>query len=263
MQNESLDEGNRVPQLHVDDITLQPTEVASAQVEVLDTPSWEEFRPRPRKPKTPFQKIPHSRFFIPGVIGVFLFTMASLYETFSDKVSLVVSGQSIYQNVELWRLFTALFVHADFSHLTMNSLYFLVFGWLLRSYFGSLYFPLLPLLIGVLSNAVTVYFYDPRVSLIGASGMVYGMVALWLVLYMKFDVNIKASMRLVRAFGYTLIMLIPSSYDPNTSYLAHTAGFSIGIVTGIMASPLAKLHDPISGEISTPPPEPKPQWAPA
>lgn len=79
--------------------------------------------------------------------------------------------------------------------------------------------------------------------LVGASGMIYGMAALWLVLYIYHDTDRSMKMRIFRAAGFTLIVLFPETYNPSTSYMAHAAGFTLGIISALLILPFAKVKN--------------------
>ncbi len=155
---------------------------------------------------------------------------------------LYVSGETVYMNHEYWRLLTALFIHADALHLVSNLPLLLLFGMLLFEYFGFIGFPAVPLIIGAASNAFTICFYQSFARLLGASGMIYGMVSLWLVLYIYHDTDRSMMMRIFRATGFALIMLFPETYNPATSYLAHASGFVIGIISGFIILPFINVR---------------------
>src|SRR5205085_178005 len=87
-----------------------------------------------------------------------------------------VSQESILQDGQYWRLLTALFLHADITHLAANGPLLLIFAYILEAYFGNIAFPVASFLVGIASNFVTVMFYSPHTHLVGASGMAYGMV---------------------------------------------------------------------------------------
>ena len=145
-------------------------------------------------------------------------------------LDLAVSQELVFGEGKYWRLLTALAAHADWEHLLGNAPLFVIFGWLLRSYFGLWFFPFLQLLAGVLVNLATILCYEPWQQLLGCSGMVYAMVGIWLVLYLRFEVRFSLPMRVFRCVGFTLILLFPSSFHPTTSYLAHTFGFCFGFI---------------------------------
>jgi rhomboid protease GluP len=142
-------------------------------------------------------------------------------------------------------MLTAVFVHGDMEHLLHNVPVYLFFAWILQGYFGSLASVVLPLMIGFLSNGVTVFFYDDQVHLLGASGMIYGMVALWLMLYIHFDRKSWWVKRVGRAVGFSLLVMFPETYEPKVSYLAHFTGFTCGLILGWVSMPLIRRWAPI------------------
>lgn len=200
---------------------------------------------KPLHPPGPLSKFPSGQHLWPAVICLILFYLASTVHAGHQYGRLLpVSGASIFQDNEYWRLFTALFVHGSLLHLLSNAFMFVVFGWLLRAYFGFITFPVISFLMGIVSNLATVAFYKPEIQLVGASGMIYAMAALWLVFYMKYDTERRLSVRIFRAAGFVMIMLVPSTFEPQVSYLAHAMGFAAGIVTGLLVLPVIKVRDP-------------------
>ncbi len=210
-------------------------------------PSPEDFLPTPKPEPTAFEMMPRQGSALPGAVFVSLMTGLSIArwrmpERFAD---LDVTRQSIMDAHEYWRMLTAIFVHGDMGHLLHNVPVYLFFAWILQAYFGLLAAVVFPLVIGFLSNGLTVYFYDDHVRLLGASGMIYGMVAMWLVLYVYFDRNAWWVKRVARAVGFSLLVMFPQTYDPKVSYLAHISGFAIGLVLAWMSIPIIRRYGPI------------------
>lgn len=204
---------------------------------------WE-FLPSPRRAKGLFEKWPRaSHALVPAFLG-FAFLGVSLVQWSGLGWNGAASGAAVYGRGEAWRLITALFAHGDLGHLGSNMLPFLFYGWMLQSYFGWKLFPLFAFVTGLVSNAVTVALYPSQVQLLGASGMIYGMVALWLVLYLRFDKQRKMPQRVARAVGFALMMLMPTTYEPQVSYLAHASGFAAGLTGGFIVAPFVTLRDP-------------------
>lgn len=158
------------------------------------------------------------------------------------------SYDTVWNQGQWWRLFTSLMTHANMAHLLSNTPLFLIFGWYLRDFFGFAIFPGAAIVIGVLSNAWTLWTYPPDTELLGASGMLYGMVALWLVLYVHFETNYTHAQRIFRAVGVSLLLLFPTTFQQTTSYTAHGFGFILGLVVGIIAAPFIKIRTPLEGE---------------
>ena len=209
----------------------------AAQPEQALVPETWEFRPKPKQALGPLDRFPSSAWFAPGLSFLLL---ASIATFFGGRGDLSVSGEGVFRSGELWNLVTALFAHGSLEHFLSNALPLVVFSWLLSGYFGLFFFPIVPLFVGVASNLVTVSIYDPAIRLLGASGMVYGMVALWIVLFFKFSKESRWGVKFLRAAGFAVLLLFPTQYEPNVSYLAHASGFAVGLGTGFIVLPYAK-----------------------
>lgn len=183
----------------------------------------------------PLSIMPSLHYIHPAMLMYIIFIIISvLYWQTPIKDMLWVSGESLFQQGQFWRVITSICAHADAVHLLSNSLLFFVFGWLMHAYFGWKLFPVAALFGGVSASVMTVYVYEPTVRLLGASGMVYSMVGLWLVFYVRYDTNHRVVVRFMRSMGFSLIMMFPTAYNPTTSYLAHASGFIAGIITGLI-----------------------------
>lgn len=202
-------------------------------------PSDEDFQSEPTRPKSPLSHFPSPRHAVPALILFVIFYIATvIYNKYPQGEYLWLSGYALFVKHEYWRLLTSLLAHADLAHLLSNALIFLIFGWMLNAYFKLIAFPIASLAIGLITNLITITWYDPAVKLIGASGMAYGMVALWLVFYIRHETDYSVPMRIFRAIGFALILLFPTTFDPQVSYMAHAIGFMAGIVMGILLLPI-------------------------
>lgn len=208
-------------------------------------PAPEDFIPEPPRPPGPLARFPSPLHAIPALAIFLVFCLATaIYNNYPEGEQLWLSGEALFMRHEYWRLLTALLTHRDMAHLLANALIFLGFGWMLKAYFGPMVFPVASLVTGLISNLATVYAYHPGIRLIGASGMNYGMAALWLILYIRHDTDHRLPVRIFRAAGFALIILFPTTFDPAVSYLAHAVGFASGIVIGLAILPGVSVRDP-------------------
>lgn len=190
----------------------------------------------------PLSRRPAFTSLYPALILSLLFVVCTnMFNSSAYHDWLWAARPEVFNRHEFWRLLVALFTHSGPVHLLSNMPFFIFFGLVLYDYFGFLFFPALPLLLGVCSNAMTLYLYADDVHLVGASGMIYGMVGLWLVLYIRHDTARTIPARIFMAAGFTLAVMFPETYTPSTSYLAHATGFITGIMCGIMALPFARV----------------------
>ena len=189
----------------------------------------------------PLNKWPRPQAAEPAIFFWILFWIVSfLY--WQDRGDFSVSGRAVFETGEWWRLVSALFTHSGVAHLLANSPMFLVFGMLLSNFFGWKIFPFSALIVGIITNLLTIYMQDSTIRLVGASGMVYGMVAMWLVYYFHFDNQYHWPIRLSRVVAFSLVVMYPSTYQPNISYLAHGLGFVTGGVFALVTLPFLKIR---------------------
>lgn len=153
---------------------------------------------------------------------------------------LSASSELVFGQHEYFRLFLSPFLHADIVHLLANAGLFFVFGVLLRNYFGRMTFPFLSLIGAWATEALALLTYDPNVRLIGASGMVYFMAGLWIILFFRYADYLSILHRLMRSAAFILVVLLPSQIEANVSYRSHAIGFALGAFLGWLALPWTK-----------------------
>lgn len=141
---------------------------------------------------------------------------------------------NVFEKHEYWRLWTALLAHSDIGHLLSNSVLFSVFSYFLYGYFGSLVFPIAALLVGGLTNYIVLKTLEPSTELLGISGVVYWVGAVWLTLYFLLETRDRLSKRLIKAVGIALVLFIPDAYHENVSYLSHFVGFVLGVLFALL-----------------------------
>ena len=166
------------------------------------------------------------------VVMGFSFLFWSNYAGFAQQ--LPASGEQVFKQEQYWRLFTSIFVHADLRHMLSNSFGIVVLGYLLYGYFGYKAYPCMTLVFGAVITAISLATYNPRIYLLGASGVVYYMAAFWLTLYVCLERRFSVGKRLFRAIGFILIVLIPTSFNPETSYRTHAIGFGVGVIVAAL-----------------------------
>ncbi|WP_413558637.1 rhomboid family intramembrane serine protease [Bdellovibrio sp. HCB209] len=147
---------------------------------------------------------------------------------------MAASKEAVFNQHQVWRLWTTLFAHGDTGHLLNNLFLFFILGYLLVGYFGSGVFPIAAMFFGGLTNYLVLMNYPPEVKLIGASGVVYWMGGAWLALYFMIDQKRSYLQRTLRAGGVALGIFMPTSaFDPQVSYGAHLVGFILGVAFGL------------------------------
>ena len=116
------------------------------------------------------------RSILPIGIWIYLSYALSSFHWKENYNSSLWVNRSVIMEGEYWRLVTSIMVHANFGHFLSNFFLLFVFGVLLHNYYGKLAFPFVSLVIGIITNFLTIYFYPIETKIVGASGMIYGMV---------------------------------------------------------------------------------------
>jgi rhomboid protease GluP len=146
---------------------------------------------------------------------------------------LPATPETVFELGQYWRLITAIGVHSDSRHLMSNALVFAVLGYLLYGYFGAAVHPVLTLVGGGLVTALSLATYPPLTILVGASGVTYLMAGFWLTLYLFVERRFTPARRLLRALGFSLLVLMPTVVEPAVSYRTHALGLGVGVTLGV------------------------------
>lgn len=172
------------------------------------------------------------------ISAFFLLTLCLISSLFywdsSSFISPFLSAgqENVLIQKEYWRLFSTSFVHGDIHHLMSNSLMLFILTYFVTSFYGVKISLILTPIIGAFINFLVIKQYATETTLVGASGIVYYLWGFWLILYLLITRHISLFKRMVRVFGIFLILLVPTTYSPTTSYMAHYIGFVLGILVG-------------------------------
>lgn len=163
-----------------------------------------------------FILVQYSRLSIQGI---------PLYYSLSLIPSLVKEGW-------VWQLFTYMFVHANTSHLLLNMLGLLGFGYTIERTLGTREFLLFYLLTGLFSGLMSYLAFaisGANVVLSGASGAIYGVLLLFAVLYptsrilLFYFIPVKAPLAVLLFFLVSVFSQITGLND-GVAHLTHLFG---------------------------------------
>lgn len=140
----------------------------------------------------------------------------------------------VFDQQEYWRLFSALAVHADWKHLFANLPFVVFFSYLLYGYFGFGVYPLGVVVLSAVTNYLSLLTYSPQVHLVGASGMTYLMAGFWLTAYILVERSLSMKKRLLRSLSVGLILLLPTTLQPEVSYRTHAIGLALGVIAAVV-----------------------------
>ncbi len=175
-------------------------------------------------------------------VNVVAYFLISTFHINTALLSLNVAG-FVYGKM-FWQAVTYMFVHGGMTHLFFNMLGLVFFGLSVEKAIGSKEFLLMYFTIGILSGlfSIAVYYfsglsvlsmgYVPRiyyVSLIGASGAIYGILFAFAVIFPKTSIYVWGIIPVpapILILAYAIIEFLSQfSRSSNVAHMTHLAGF--------------------------------------
>ncbi|RYD17901.1 MAG: rhomboid family intramembrane serine protease [Verrucomicrobiaceae bacterium] len=177
------------------------------------------------------------------VTGLWVLALLLVFIQQGRDASLVDRGASssvaILRDGEWWRAFTALFLHADVSHLAGNLAGGAVFGTLVSRSIGSPGTWPMILACGTLGNLLTARIVSPEEFVsIGASSAVFAALGILSGLGLAETFRERMNLPWTRILGPALAGLVLLGWlgggapGSNTDVLGHVCGFAVGLVAG-------------------------------
>ncbi len=146
------------------------------------------------------------------------------------------NGKLIIEEKQYYRLFTSMFLHFGFDHLLNNMIMLYFVGSLLECHMRKLSFVTSYLCSGLIASLVsTLYYYRANQDVVsaGASGAVYGIIGL-LIVMVFFHRGKLEGLYFPRVVVMAILVLYSGVYQSNVDVVAHVAGFVCGILFGII-----------------------------
>ncbi len=144
----------------------------------------------------------------------------------------------VLRDGQYYRLFTAMFLHADPQHLINNMLMLALGGAIVEHYTGHAFYFFLYMLSGLFGNMISMaYEIQNRLSWVsvGASGAIMGLVGfvvVWILVNRKTFIRSRNLMIRLGLLGIFVIEACFFQKGANTA--AHTGGFLTGAVLGVI-----------------------------
>jgi membrane associated rhomboid family serine protease len=163
-------------------------------------------------------------------------------ENAADLRSLGLMDGAAVSHGEWWRLFTAIFLHADLGHLAENAGIGLVLLGLAMGRYGTGVGLLAACLAGVGGNVATWLVHSEGHRSLGASGMVMG--SLGLLAAQSVAVwrgNPKAAKYILSGIAAGAMLFVLMGLSPGTDVAAHFGGFIAGLLLGSILTQAPRL----------------------
>ncbi len=186
--------------------------------------------------RTPLKRLPFVSVTL-GVINIIVFLVC----TFSGNLLYNKGEMGVWNTLflgEYWRVFTAMFLHADINHLFNNMMLVFFLGAMLEKEVGHLSLGITYVLSGIGGNILSLIYKlhmgIPNCS-IGASGAAFGMdgLLLALILFSGRKLTIVSPLQIV---GVVAFSLYSGFTTPQVDNAAHVGGLLIGFLIGTIIS---------------------------
>ena len=183
-------------------------------------------------------------------VNVLVFLLSSTAMLWMYEKGAMIT-EIVLRDGQYYRLFSAMFLHADPQHLFNNMMMLLLVGAIVENYTGHAFFIFLYFLSGLFGNMISMA-YEIKHGLswisVGASGAVMGLVGfvvVWIIINRK--TFIKSRGMLVR-LGFLFAFVIYSCFfQAGANTAAHLGGFVTGFVLGIINIVLLKNEKNMEG----------------
>ena len=169
-------------------------------------------------------------------------------------LTLIVLGANFRPAIEdgqVWRFFTAMFLHVDLTHLLFNVFALIAFGAETERLFGRGRFIVIYLISGLFGSLASFWFGSATVSA-GASGAIFGLIGMQGAYFLKQRGKL-GEFSSGRLSSIGIIIAINVFYglsQPNIDNLAHMGGLFAGFAMGYLMAPTYKMEvDPYQGSV--------------
>lgn len=162
-----------------------------------------------------------------AIVNVALYFVFFLNQDTQIYLLFVQINSRVIEQLELWRLFTSMFLHADVLHLISNIIGLLLFGTFIENFGSKKAYLIIYFISGIMGNIMSLFLLPPYVISLGASGAIYGLIGATVLLI----ILERNTAQLLLIFLY-LIYFIVTSFSPQINYASHIFGLITGFILG-------------------------------
>ena len=132
---------------------------------------------------------------------------------------------------DYWRLLTSVFLHAGIMHLGSNLAMLYLIGNFLESRMGSSLFLIAYIITGILAS-ITSFFWHENVLSVGASGAIFGLLGVWLVLLIRNVFPQKLKYEQLKMVTIIIVINLLFGLSDRIDNAGHIGGLISGLILG-------------------------------
>jgi len=163
------------------------------------------------------------------IINVLLFIFFNTRFNYDIFLVLVQINYNIIYELEIYRLLTSMFVHADPIHLVSNMFALFIYGTFIETSYKRYQYLVIYFISGLMGSLFTLLLFPPDVISLGASGAIFGLIGASIYLVIRQGERFF----LILALIY-LAFFVFSSFAPGINLWAHLFGLGSGLILGYL-----------------------------
>ena len=147
-----------------------------------------------------------------------------------------ITPESLFEDHQVYRLFTSMFMHSGLSHLVNNMIVLYFIGGTLERYIGRVRYLIVYLLSGLLGGLISQIYYmamAENVICVGASGAIFGAVGAMLTVVVVNHGRVE-NFTFPRLIIYVVLSIYLGFMSQGVSLSAHLGGLATGFFTALL-----------------------------
>ena len=174
------------------------------------------------------------------LVNVVVFAVMALKGITQNTIYLYRCGgitpESLFEDHQVYRLFTSMFMHSGISHLVNNMIVLYFIGGTLEKYIGRVRYLIIYLLSGLLGGLISQIYYmamAENVICVGASGAIFGAVGAMLTVVVVNHGRVE-NFTFPRLIIYVVLSIYLGFTSQGVSLSAHLGGLATGFFTALL-----------------------------
>ena len=174
------------------------------------------------------------------LVNVVVFAVMALKGNTQNTIYLYRCGgitpESLFEDHQVYRLFTSMFMHSGISHLVNNMIVLYFIGGTLEKYIGRVRHLIIYLLSGLLGGLISQIYYmamAENVICVGASGAIFGAVGAMLTVVVVNHGRVE-NFTFPRLIIYVVLSIYLGFMSQGVSLSAHLGGLATGFFTALL-----------------------------
>jgi rhomboid protease GluP len=161
-----------------------------------------------------------------------------------DRVFNVLSGSGFHKlNGQIYRVFTASFLHSSWIHLTANIIALVCVGTFIEKRLGHLKFLVIFLISDVFASIMFYGYFSDCSNGNGSSIAIYALFAILLILWLRYP-HVFSYRWYHPAFVYIMVYFVVTIFFSGnyTTIIIHSFSFFVGLIVGLLGMKLNFIY---------------------